>query len=99
MFPLVSCVMPTAGGRRWVAQAVRYFLRQDYPNRELVVLDDAAGAARPLIPDDPRIRYRRVEGEITLGAKRNLCVEESRGDLILHWDDDDWFAARRIRVQ
>jgi GT2 family glycosyltransferase len=90
--------MPTAGRRRWVPQAVGYFLRQDYPNRELVILDDD-GAARDLIPNHPRIRYKQLRGTHTLGAKRNLCVAESRGDLILHWDDDDWFAPRRISDQ
>ena len=95
--PPVSCIMPTAGRRRWVQQAIRYFLRQDYPNRELVILDD--GAAEAVIPPDPRIRYQRLSGTCTLGTKRNLCVEASRGELILHWDDDDWFAKNRISYQ
>jgi len=91
--------MPTAGRRRWLPQAIRYFLRQDYPNRELVILDDEEGACDDLIPADQRIRYKRLHGNRTLGAKRNLCVAESRGDLILHWDDDDWFAPDRISRQ
>jgi len=37
--PLVSCIMPTTGRPRWAQQAIRYFSRQDYPNRELVILD------------------------------------------------------------
>jgi glycosyltransferase involved in cell wall biosynthesis len=77
--------MPTAGRRRWVPRAIRYFLRQDYPNRELVILDDEEGAAEDLIPADSRIRYKKLRGSRTLGAKRNLCVAESRGDLILLW--------------
>ncbi|HWM89374.1 MAG TPA: glycosyltransferase [Thermoanaerobaculia bacterium] len=97
--PLVSCVMPTADRRKWVPQAIRYFQRQDYPHRELVILDDGREPVEDLIPDDPRIRYRRLGGRRTLGAKRNLCVAESRGDLILHWDDDDWMAPHRIRCQ
>jgi glycosyltransferase involved in cell wall biosynthesis len=97
LLPLVSCIMPTAGRRQWVQQAIRYFLRQDYANRELVILDD--GAAEVVIPPDPRIRYQRLSNTCTLGAKRNLCVEASRGELILHWDDDDWFAAHRISYQ
>lgn len=97
--PLVSCVMPTAGRRRWVPHAIRYFLRQDYPNRELVIVDDGDDAVRDLVPSDSRIRYMRLRRRLTLGAKQNLCVEKSRGDLILHWDDDDWFAPSRISRQ
>jgi len=36
--PLVSCIMPTANRRAFVPHAIRYFLRQDYAQRELVVL-------------------------------------------------------------
>jgi len=97
--PLVSCVMPTADRPRWVPLAIQYFLRQDYPNRELVILDDGERDVEDLIPIDSRIRYKRLHGKRTLGAKQNLCVAESRGDLVLHWDDDDWFAVRRISSQ
>ena len=37
---LVSCIMPTASRRRFVPLAIRYFLSQDYPNKELLILDD-----------------------------------------------------------
>ena len=35
----------------------------------------------------------------TVGAKRNLACEESRGLFIAHWDDDDWYAPRRLGCQ
>lgn len=38
--PLVSCLMPTGGRERFARQAMRYFQRQTYPNRELVIVDD-----------------------------------------------------------
>src|SRR5919199_1212543 len=98
-FPLVSCIMPTADRRHFVSLAIRTFLAQDYPNKELVVLDDGFDSVADLMPADPRVRYlRRVERR-TLGAKRNECVRESHGDLIMHWDDDDWMAPHRISYQ
>src|ERR1700682_5440415 len=98
--PLVSCVMPTTARRRlFVPQAIRYFQRQDYPNKELLVVDDGAEPIAELVPDDPQVRYIRLEGTRTLGVKRNLCVEAARGDLIMHWDDDDWTSSQRISYQ
>ena len=91
--------MPTANRRRFVPQAIRYFLAQDYPHKELVVVDDGADHVADLMPDDLRVRYIRLSGRRTLGAKRNECVEASRGDLIMHWDDDDWMSPRRISLQ
>lgn len=97
--PLVSCIMPTYDRPAFIPRAIRYFLNQDYPNKELLIVDDGAEAVSELIPDDEQIRYIRLDNKIRLGAKRNYCVEESRGDLIMHWDDDDWMAPYRISYQ
>ena len=97
--PLVSCIMPTRNRRRFVGQSIWYFLRQDYPQKELIVLDDGEDSVADLIPADEHIRYVRIERSLTLGAKRNLGCELSRGALIAHWDDDDWIASHRLRLQ
>jgi predicted O-methyltransferase YrrM len=97
--PLVSCLMPTANRRAFVPLAIGYFLRQDYPNRELIVLDDGEDSVADLIPDDPRIRYLRMEERHTMGAKHNQGCRLARGEIIAHWDDDDWFATSRLSYQ
>jgi len=89
--------MPTRDRRELAQQAIQYFLRQDWPERELVIIDDGA---EPLpVPENGRIRYIRLPGPVSLGQKRNLAVEQSRGEIIVHWDDDDWYAPDRIRHQ
>jgi glycosyltransferase involved in cell wall biosynthesis len=95
----VSCIMPTADRRRFVPVAIEYFLAQDYPDKELIVLDDGADAVADLIPDDPQIRYLRLEVRQRLGAKRNIACAAAGGELIAHWDDDDWYAPARLRRQ
>jgi glycosyltransferase involved in cell wall biosynthesis len=97
--PLVSCIMPTCNRRPFVAQAIRYFMEQDYPNKELVIVDDGTDCISDLVPDSAQIRYIRLQGKHTLGAKRNLACREARGEIVLHWDDDDWMAGWRIRYQ
>ena len=97
--PLVTCIMPTGDRPEFAKQAIHYFLKQDYPNRELLVVDDGNVAFSGWIPDDKRIRYVRLDKKQKLGTKRNICVEESRSDLIMHWDDDDWYASNRISYQ
>src|SRR5439155_11307608 len=73
--PLVSCVMPTHNRRQFVAQALWYFLRQDYPRKELVILDDGEDVVAELVPPDERIRYVRLDRSVPLGAKRNVGCE------------------------
>lgn len=95
----VSCIMPTADRRQFVPRAIAQFLAQDYAARELLIVDDGAERVQDLVPDDPRVRYLALERRLVLGAKRNLACEHARGDVIVHWDDDDWSATWRLRYQ
>jgi glycosyltransferase involved in cell wall biosynthesis len=97
--PLVSCLMPTADRRPMIDRAIAYFRRQDHPARELVILDDGQDRVGDLVPDDPRIRYVAADRRLVLGAKRNAVCELARGDVMLHWDDDDWVAPHRVSYQ
>jgi len=96
---LISCIMPTANRRRFVPEAIRLFLAQTYPEKELVILDDGEDPVGDLIPSDPQIRYLRHHRRQPIGVKRNLACEETQGDIIAHWDDDDWYAPQRLRRQ
>lgn len=99
--PLVSCIMPTADRRAFVGRAVEYFLRQEYAETELIVVDDGADAVDDLVPagGDGRVRYFRLDKKLTVGAKRNYACERARGEIVAHWDDDDWHAPRRLSYQ
>jgi hypothetical protein len=97
--PLVTCIMPTANRRDFVAQSIRYFQRQDYSNRELIILDDGDQELTGVVPDDARIRYLRMDHKATIGAKHNLACELAAGEVIVHWDDDDWMADWRLSYQ
>lgn len=97
--PLVTCLMPTAGRRPHVPHAIESFLAQDHGPRELVIVDDGHDAVADLVPHDERIRYVRVAAGRSLGAKRNLGCQLARGEIIVHWDDDDWSVPWRLSYQ
>ncbi len=97
--PLVSCVMPTYNRRQFVPHAIRYFLRQDYPNKELIVVDDGSDCVADLIPDRPEVTYFRLGLKNTLGEKLNFACRNASGSIIVHWDDDDWYANHRLAYQ
>jgi glycosyltransferase involved in cell wall biosynthesis len=82
-----------------VPDAIARFLAQDYPARELVILDDGEEPVEDLAPAHPCVRYIRTPRQRSLGIKRNAACEAARGEIILHWDDDDWYAPHRIRTQ
>ncbi len=90
--PLVSCICPTYGRppvyQHLLEEAIESFLRQTYPNKELIVLNDCPG--QELVCDAPGVRVVNVSDRFAMpGAKRNIGVELARGELIAPWDDGD----------
>lgn len=96
--PRISCVMPTYGRPAYVDEAAWMFLQQDYPNKELVILNDCPGQTYICdLPEGAGVRVINApERFATLGAKRNACIEEAQGELIAVWDDDDVYLPWRL---
>jgi len=103
--PSVTAVMVTGKSRERLALArvaVDRFLAQDYPNADLLIVNDGADSVLEAPYD--RVRELRVArnapGErLTLGELRNIGIERATGQYIIQWDDDDWYAADRISTQ
>jgi len=95
---LVTAVMPTANRPRFVTSAIACFQAQTYEPKELLVLDDGE-SVRSLIPRDNRIRYVHLDTRLVLGAKQNLGCNLALGEVICHWDDDDWSSPSRMEQQ
>ena len=97
----VSCILPTSRLRQhFVLHAIHNFLVQDYSDAELIIIDDGPVAIDLGFADDNRIHYHYFPEKFsTLGAKRNYACAQANGDIILHWDDDDWYAPDWISKQ
>src|SRR5262249_28960974 len=97
--PRISCIMPTRDRRSFVPLALRCFAAQDYPDRELILVDDGADPVADLAEGVPGVRYVRVRGTRSIGAKRNLGFGAATGEIVAHWDDDDWYGPDRLTAQ
>lgn len=87
--------MPTYGRRDYVAESVAMFLAQDYPAKELVILNDCPG--QTLVCEAPNVRVINTNTRFeNLGDKRNALIEASQGALIAVWDDDDIYLPWRL---
>lgn len=99
----VSCVIPTfnryPGAGHLVDEAVESFLRQDYPEKELIIFNDTPGQELELDQDyrdvvvvnSPR-RYK------TLGEKLNAAFGLATGEFLCRFDDDDISLPWRLSV-
>ena len=96
-YPLISCVMPTAGRAKFIAQSIHYFLLQDYPNKELIIVYNKDGDL-PDIQFPPSVKLVRAATKI-LGGKRNEGNRHAKGSIIAQWDDDDLYNTQRLTKQ
>jgi len=93
--PRVSCIMPTYGRPKLVPESVAMFLAQDYPNKELILLNDCPD--QEYVADLPDVRViNRPTRYQTLGEKRNAAIDAAQGSLIAVWDDDDVYLPWRL---
>lgn len=91
--PLVSIVLPTYNGAKYLAEAVESCRAQTWPNWELIIVDDCSTDATPdlirsLAQQDPRIRSVRHERNRKLPAALNTGFAQARGEF-LTWISDD----------
>ena len=95
--PLVRCVMLTYGRYMGegdkdhtilVEEALESFLKQDYPNKELIILNDTPGQTVHF--DHPEVKvFNSKSRYLSLGIKRNEAVSKCSGEYVFVWDDDD----------
>lgn len=94
----VSVITPTA---RHDCHESLYsvFLAQTHEDKQLVVCDDSPEPS-PLFGSlrDRRVRYIHVTAPMSVGRKRDVLVREADGDVVMHFDDDDYYAPDYMRT-
>ncbi len=93
--PLVSIGLPVRNGERYVGEAVRSVLDQQYDRLELVISDNASDdgteeICRQFARSDPRVRYHRQPQNIGLVPNFNAVLHLARGTYFKWIGDDDW---------
>ncbi|WP_201352029.1 glycosyltransferase family 2 protein [Hydrogenimonas urashimensis] len=88
--PLVSVIIPTYNAARHLPDAIESILRQEYPNLEIIVVDDGStdNTEEVLQPYRDLISYHRKENGGPASA-RNYGLRLARGEFIAFLDADD----------
>jgi hypothetical protein len=91
--PIVSVLIPTRNRLPLLQRALRSVYAQDYPNSEILVLDDASedGTADYIQSHHPDIRLFRNEESRGQIMGRNFLTREAKGDYLINLDDDAYF--------
>jgi glycosyltransferase involved in cell wall biosynthesis len=98
---LTSVVLPTYNGERFVSSAVQSVLGQEYPELELIAVDDGStDSTRDILHrfSDPRIRVvERANGGVA--AARNTGIEHATGAAVAFIDQDDEWLPGKLSAQ
>jgi glycosyltransferase involved in cell wall biosynthesis len=96
----VSVMTPTCNRKDRFELAVYCMKNQTYTDPiEWVIVEDGDDDVSPLLTDLPshiEPKYIRLEGKHTIGYKRNICLKEATGDILLFHDDDDYYQPEHI---
>jgi hypothetical protein len=97
MSGMVSVITPTRNRDHLLKNSLRYFRSQDYSNIEWLILDDSDQPAECCGDlSDENIFYQHIDRKIAIGEKRNILIEKARGEIIIQFDDDDYYAPNYV---
>ena len=106
-FPLVTAAFTAYNASPTIAAALDSAIRQDWPNLEIVVVDDfsaddTADIIKAVIARNGANRSMRLlcqPQNLGVANARNRLLHEARGEFIAFFDDDDVSSPARVRSQ
>jgi glycosyltransferase involved in cell wall biosynthesis len=101
--PLVSIILPTYNGARYVRYAIESCLNQNYDNIELIIVNDASTDSTPLILEeyrrsDPRVKIITNKINKKLPESLNIGHRAASGEYQTWTSDDNLYTVEAINV-
>lgn len=102
--PYITIGLTCFNAARTIERALRSALAQDWPNFEVLVVDDASmDHSRQLIDriakTDNRVKVFCKNVNEGVASARNTILENALGEFIVFFDDDDESLSYRLRIQ
>ena len=99
-FGLVSVMMPAFNAEQYIGQAVQSVIDQEYPQWELIIVNDGSTDGTPDIVanfKDPRIKliHQANGGE---SRARNTALKHMSGEFVAFLDADDLYLPQHLAV-
>ena len=100
MLPKISVVIPCFNAKPYIAAAIRSAMVQDWPDLEIVVVDDGSsdGSAELVQTTFPEVQLIR-QANLGVAAARNKGIAHAQGDWIAFLDADDIWLPGKLHAQ
>lgn len=98
--PLVSIIVPVYNSRKYLSECCDSLLRQDYPNVDVILVDDGSDDGSERICEeyaalDSRVRVIHQSNAGHVRA-RSVGLRHADGDIVMWMDSDDWADAHWV---
>lgn len=103
--PIISVILPTYNGAKWVDRAIQSVLRQSFGDFEFIIIDDGSADATNRIIEkfaqqDHRIRHIKNEQNLGIQKTRNISLQFAEAPYIAEIDQDDvWLDKNKLEKQ
>ncbi|WP_431215978.1 glycosyltransferase [Puia sp. P3] len=103
MQPLISIILPTFNGSRYLKSSIESCLNQSYPNFELILVDDCstddtASIIEQYSRSDSRVRAIHNEVNLNLPSSLNKGFAIAKGGYFTWTSDDNLFGKNALEV-
>lgn len=93
-YPKISVVMPAYNAAKYIGTAINSFLKQDYKNKELIIVDDGStddtsSIIKDFVDNNSNIVCYNIVNSGSAKYPRDMAIVKSSGDLIIPLDADD----------
>ena len=99
-YPLVSIVLCSYNGEKFIKEQVDSLLNQTYPNLEIIISDDASTDHTPQILEgyhhDQRVKLFFQPNNLGSSKNFEFALQKSRGEFIAFSDQDDVWLPQKI---
>jgi len=104
MTPTVTVLVPVFNRERFVDEAIRSVLEQDFDDFELLLVDDGSTDRTPEVIErwktrDPRVVAVASPTNLGIPGALNLGLAHARGKYVARLDSDDLMMPRRLAAQ
>jgi glycosyltransferase involved in cell wall biosynthesis len=95
---MVSVIITTYNRRRFLREAALSVLQQDYPDKEIIIVDDGSTDNSIEEVKDLPVRYAWKENS-GISSARNKGIEAAQGEYIAFLDVDDLWKKNKLSTQ